>query len=96
MTETNNLSFEKSKDKNFKKLELKKVYHHKKQKTMSEMGFNEIVRVQIPNEEFNNTINNKSNNINLKTKKMMEIKKIKILLIIQIIIKIMLKRILKF
>lgn len=68
-TETNNLSFEKSKDKNFKKLEIKKVYHHKKQKTMSEMGFNEIVRVQIPNEEFNNTINNKGNNINLKTKK---------------------------
>jgi len=69
MTETNNLSFEKSKDKNFKKLEIKKVYHHKKQKTMSEMGFNEIVRVQIPNEEFNNTINNKANNINIKTKK---------------------------
>ena len=43
MTETNNLSFEKSKDKNFKKLEIKKVYHHKKQKTISEMGFNLLI-----------------------------------------------------
>ena len=68
MTETNNLSFEKTKDKNFKKLEAKKVCYHKKQKTMSEMSFNEIVRVQILNDELNNnTIDNNNggnNNIN--------------------------------
>ena len=61
MTETNNLSFEKTKDKNFKKLETKKVYYHKKQKTMSEISFNEIVRVQILNDELNNTISNGNN-----------------------------------
>ena len=60
MTETNNLSFEKTKPKNFKKIEIKKVGHHKKQKTMSEMTFNEIVRVQLLKEDFNNTINSKA------------------------------------
>jgi len=57
MTETNNLSFEKSKDKNYKKLEMKKVCYHKKQKTMSEISFKEIVRVQILNDELSNTVN---------------------------------------
>ena len=67
MTETNNLSFEKTKDKNFKKLETKKVCYHKKQKTMSEISFNEIVRVQILNDELNNTASNGNNggNINI-------------------------------
>ena len=66
MTEANNnLSYEKRKDKNYKKLEPKKVCYHKKQKTMNEMTFNEIVRVQIINDEINNTtINNKVGNIN--------------------------------
>ena len=64
MTETNNLSFEKTKDKNFKKLETKKVCYHKKQKTMSEISFNEIVRVQILNDELSNTISNNGGNIN--------------------------------
>ena len=65
MTEANNLSYEKRKDKNYKKLEPKKVCYHKKQKTMNEMTFNEIVRVQIVNDEINNTtINNKASNIN--------------------------------
>jgi hypothetical protein len=69
MTETNNLSFEKKKPKNFKKIEIKKVGHHKKQKTMSEMTFNEIVRVQLPKVEFNNTINNKAPNNYIKSTK---------------------------
>ena len=67
MTETNNLSFEKTKDKNFKKLETKKVCYHKKQKTMSEISFNEIVRVQILNDELNNTISNGNNGGNMNT-----------------------------
>ena len=67
MTETNNLSFEKSKDKNFKKLETKKGIYHKKQKTMSEISFKEIVRVQILNDELSSTINNTGVNSN-KTK----------------------------
>ena len=65
MTEANNLSYEKRKDKNFKKLETKKACYHKKQRTMNEMTFNEMVRVQIINDEINNTvINNKTSNIN--------------------------------
>jgi len=64
MTETNNLSFEKPKDKNFKKLEPKKVIHHKKQKTMSEISFKEIVRVQILNDELSSTINNTGTGVN--------------------------------
>ena len=68
MTETNNLSFEKTKDKNLKKLETKKVCYHKKQKTMSEMSFNEIVRVQILNKELNkNTTGNNGANLNNNT-----------------------------
>ena len=34
---------------------------------MSEMTFNEIVRVQLPKEEFNNTINNKAPNNHIKS-----------------------------
>jgi hypothetical protein len=67
MTETNNLSFEKPKDKNFKKVDTKKGYFHKKQKTMSEVSFKDIVRVQILNDELSNTINNTGDNNN-KTK----------------------------
>ena len=67
ITETNNLSFEKSKDKNFKKLETKKGVYHKKQKTMSEISFKEIVRVQILNDELSSTLNNAGGNSN-KTK----------------------------
>ncbi len=70
MTETNNVSFEKQKDKNFKKIETKKRCYHKKQKTMSEISFNEIVKVQVLNDEFNHTINNKSgNNYKISVKK---------------------------
>ena len=58
----NNLSFEKIKDKHFKKTEEKKPYYHKKQKTMSEISFNEIVRVNILNDDLNNTINKGKNN----------------------------------
>ena len=61
ITETNNLSFEKIKDKNFQKIEIKKGCYHKKQKTMSEVSFNEIVKVHILNDELNNTINDKDN-----------------------------------
>ena len=70
MTETNNVSFEKQKDKNFKKIEAKKGCYHKKQKTMSEISFNEIVKVQVLNDEFNHTISNKSgNNYKISVKK---------------------------
>jgi hypothetical protein len=61
-TNNNNLSFEKIKDKHFKKTEQKKPYYHKKQKTMSEISFNEIVRVNILNDDLNNTINKGKNN----------------------------------
>ena len=61
-TNINNLSFEKIKDKHFKKTEEKKPYYHKKQKTMSEISFNEIVRVNILNDDLNNTINKGKNN----------------------------------
>ena len=70
MTETNNnnLSFEKiKKEKNLKKTEDKKVYYHKKQKTMSEISFNEIVRVNILNDELNSTTDKgKDNKIKIK------------------------------
>ena len=70
MTETNNnnLSFEKiNKEKNLKKTEDKKVYYHKKQKTMSEISFNEIVRVNILNDELNSTTDKgKDNKIKIK------------------------------
>ena len=65
MTEANNnndLSFEKIKEKNLKKTEDKKTYYHKKQKTMSEISFNEIVRVNILNDDLNSTINKGKNN----------------------------------
>ena len=77
MTEANNLSFEKAKDKNFKKLETKKVCYHKKQKTMSEISFNEIVRVQILKDELNNTISNGNNggNINSNNNNKIKIRK---------------------
>jgi hypothetical protein len=73
MTETNNLSFEK-KDKNVKKIEPKKKYYHKKQKTMSEISFHEIARIHNINEEMYNTINNnnrggKYNNNKINVKK---------------------------
>ena len=70
MTETNNLSFEKTKDKNFKKIDTKKGYH-KKQKTMSEIYYNEIVKIQIINDELNNnnSINKKDDNNKIITKK---------------------------
>ena len=65
MTETNNFSFEKSKDKNFKKIDTQqKGYYHKKQKTMSEISFNEIVRVEINNNGLNDTTTNKNSNNN--------------------------------
>ena len=64
ITETNNLSIDKTKDKNLKKTETKKVGYHKKQKTMSEIAFNDIVRVHIFNDEFNGNANNKKNNNN--------------------------------
>ena len=65
MTEVNNnTSYEKIKEtnNNFKKTEDKKVYYHKKQKTMSEISFNEIVRVNILNDDLNNTVNKGKNN----------------------------------
>ena len=64
MTEANNnTSFEKIKKANdLKKTEDKKVYYHKKQKTMSEISFNEIVRVNILNDDLNNTVNKGKNN----------------------------------
>ena len=68
ITETNNLSYEKAKDKNFKKIDTKKGYH-KKQKTMSEISFNEIVRIQIINDELNNTVNKKEDNNKIISKK---------------------------
>ena len=69
MTETrdNNSSFEKLKEKNnLKKTEDKKTYYHKKQKTMSEISFNEIVRVNILNDDLNNTMNKKNHKIKIK------------------------------
>ena len=65
MTEVNNnTSYEKIKEtnNNLKKTEDKKVYYHKKQKTMSEISFNEIVRVNILNDDLNNTVNKGKNN----------------------------------
>ena len=64
MTEANNnTSFEKIKKANdLKKTEDKKAYYHKKQKTMSEISFNEIVRVNILNDDLNNTVNKGKNN----------------------------------
>ena len=65
MTETNNnISYEKIKD--LKKTEDKKAYYHKKQKTMSEISFNEIVRVNILNDDLNNTMNKGNNKIKIK------------------------------
>ena len=67
MTENNHdLSFEKIKEKTLKNTEEKKVYYHKKQKTMSEISFNEIVRVNILNDELNNTTNKAHNRIKIK------------------------------
>ena len=64
MTEANNnTSFEKIKKANdLKKTEDKRSYYHKKQKTMSEISFNEIVRVNILNDDLNNTVNKGKNN----------------------------------
>ena len=64
MTEANNnTSFEKiNKANDLKKTEDKKAYYHKKQKTMSEISFNEIVRVNILNDDLNNTVNKGKNN----------------------------------
>ena len=70
MTEVNNnTSFEKIKEtnNNLKKTEDKRAYYHKKQKTMSEISFNEIVRVNILNDDLNNTVNKgKTNKIKIK------------------------------
>ena len=70
MTEVNNnTSYEKIKEtnNNLKKTEDKKAYYHKKQKTMSEISFNEIVRVNILNDDLNNTVNKgKTNKIKIK------------------------------
>ena len=67
MTETNNnISFEKVKDKNLKKNGDEKAYYHKKQKTMSEISFNEIVRVNILNDDLNSTMNKNNNKIKIK------------------------------
>ena len=44
------------------------TYYHKKQKTMSEISFNEIVRVKILNDDLNSTIN-KGNNNKIKIKR---------------------------
>ena len=70
MTEVNNnTSYEKIKEtnSNLKKTEDKKAYYHKKQKTMSEISFNEIVRVNILNDDLNNTVNKgKTNKIKIK------------------------------
>ena len=66
-TKDNNSSFEKLKEKNnLKKTEDKKTYYHKKQKTMSEISFNEIVRVNILNDDLNNTMNKKNHKIKIK------------------------------
>ena len=69
MTEVNNnTSYEKIKEtnNNLKKTEDKKAYYHKKQKTMSEISFNEIVRVNILNDDLNNTVNKgKTNKIKI-------------------------------
>ena len=63
----NNSSFEKLKEKNnLKKTEDKKTYYHRKQKTMSEISFNEIVRVNILNDELNNTMNKRNHKIKIK------------------------------
>ena len=63
----NNSSFEKLKEKNnIKKTEDKKTYYHRKQKTMSEISFNEIVRVNILNDELNNTMNKRNHKIKIK------------------------------
>ena len=71
MTEVNNnnTSYEKIKEtnNNLKKTEDKRAYYHKKQKTMSEISFNEIVRVNILNDDLNNTVNKgKTNKIKIK------------------------------
>ena len=66
-TKDNNSSFEKLKEKNnLKKTEDKKTYYHRKQKTMSEISFNEIVRVNILNDELNNTMNKRNHKIKIK------------------------------
>jgi len=75
MTETNNnnISFEKmKKEKNLKKTEEKKSYYHRKQKTMSEISFNEIVRVNILNDELNSSSTNKGNDNRIKIKRIEE------------------------
>ena len=77
ITDTNNLSSEKVKETNFQKIENKKVGYHKKQKTMSEISFNEIVKVHILNDEFNNSINNKGRNNKVQIKKNNEINNLK-------------------
>ena len=59
MTETNSLSLEKSKNKKIKNLGM-----HKKQKTMSEISFNESERVQILNAELSNIVKNNGSNNN--------------------------------
>ena len=70
MTEinNNNLSLEKIKEKEkgkiINKKEEKIKYYHKKQKTMSEISFNEMVRVNILNDDLNSTINKANNNNN--------------------------------
>ena len=63
----NNLLIEKIKENNIKKDD-KITYYHKKQKTMSEISFNEIVRVKILNDDLNSTIN-KGNNNKIKIKR---------------------------
>ena len=66
-TKDNNSSFEKLKEKNnLKKTEDKKTYYHRKKKTMSEISFNEIVRVNILNDELNNTMNKRNHKIKIK------------------------------
>ena len=63
----NNLLIEKIKENNIKKDD-KITYYHKKQKRMSEISFNEIVRVKILNDDLNSTIN-KGNNNKIKIKR---------------------------
>ena len=63
----NNLLIEKIKENNIKKDD-KITYYHKKQKTMSEISFHEIVRVKILNDDLNSTIN-KGNNNKIKIKR---------------------------
>ena len=68
MTEANdNSSFEKSKDKNFKKFGTKTggVVHKKRNK--SEISFTETVKVQILNEELNNSLINQANHLQTQT-----------------------------